>query len=53
VVVVGEEDAMIIDCYRLAKYYGISPMIFLDMTFSEVAMHLRRTAQLARAQQED
>ena len=37
----------VIDCYRLARYYHISPTIFLDMGLSEVRTHLVRTIELA------
>lgn len=42
------DDGMIIDCYRLASYYHLDPRIFLDMSISEVKLHLSRTAQLER-----
>jgi len=48
---VGDEDEMILDCYRLARWYHVSPDVFLAMSVSEVALHLRRTAQLDRQQQ--
>ena len=37
----------IIDCYRLARFYHVSPLIFLDMGLSEVRIHLERTITLA------
>jgi hypothetical protein len=43
------DDSMILDCYRLAGYYHIDPRIFLEMTVSEVQLHLSRTAQLERS----
>jgi hypothetical protein len=48
---VGDEDEIVLDCYRLARWYHVSPDIFLSMTLSDVALHLRRTAQCDRAQQ--
>ncbi len=42
---------MILDCYRLARWYHVSPELFLAMPLSEVNLHLRRTAQLDREQQ--
>jgi hypothetical protein len=42
------DDGMIIDCYRLASYYHLDPRIFLEMSISEVQLHLSRTAQLER-----
>ena len=37
---------MILDCYRLAKHYHVSPEVFLSMPVDEVLMHLHRTAQM-------
>jgi len=37
----------VIDCYRLARFYHISPLIFLEMGLSEVRVHLERTVELA------
>jgi hypothetical protein len=37
---------MVLDCYRLAKYYSQSPQVFLDMSIGEVRLHLYRTIQL-------
>jgi hypothetical protein len=37
----------VLDCYRLADFYHISPTIFLDMPASEVRLHLLRTIELA------
>jgi len=42
---------MVLDCYRLARWYHVSPEVFLAMSVSEVMLHLRRTAQLDRQQQ--
>ena len=42
---------MILDCYRLARWYHVSPDVFLAMPVTEVTLHLRRTAQLDRQQQ--
>jgi hypothetical protein len=44
---------MVLDCYRLARHYHVSPEIFLGMTFSEVQIHLIRTAQVVRLQRAD
>ena len=51
-VLVGDEEEIILDCYRLARYYHVSPDVFLSMSISEVELHLRRTAQCSRAQQQ-
>jgi hypothetical protein len=45
---VGADEAMILDCYRLAKYYSVSPEIFLNMPIDEVQLHLYRTIQLTK-----
>ena len=37
----------VIDCYRLARFYHVSPLIFLEMGLSEVRVHLERTVELA------
>jgi hypothetical protein len=42
----GSEDDVILDCYRLAKWYSVSPEIFLAMPMSEVSVHMWRTGQL-------
>ncbi|MHC2400226.1 hypothetical protein ACVMGC_004770 [Bradyrhizobium barranii subsp. barranii] len=49
---VGSEDDIILDCYRLARWYHVSPEIFLSMPLSDVALHLTRTAQCDRVQQQ-
>ena len=38
----------VLDCYRLADFYHISPTTFLDMPASEVRTHLERTIELAQ-----
>jgi hypothetical protein len=43
---VGADESLILDCYRLAKYYSTSPDIFLQLPISEVQLHLYRTIQL-------
>jgi hypothetical protein len=49
---VGEHiDDLVLDCYRLARYYHQSPLIFLDMPLSEVRLHLERTIALAKMTQ--
>jgi hypothetical protein len=37
----------VLDCYRLADFYHISPTVFLEMPASEVRLHLERTIELA------
>ena len=41
---------MILDCYRLARWYHVSPEVFLSMPISDVELHRRRTAQCDREQ---
>jgi plasmid maintenance system antidote protein VapI len=45
-------DDMILDCYRLASFYHVSPEVFLNMEISEVNLHRRRTAELERLRRE-
>jgi len=45
---VSVDDNMVLDCYRLAKWYSVSPETFLKMSLSEVQIHLDRTIQLAQ-----
>jgi hypothetical protein len=44
--VVGEDEDLILDCYFLARWYHVSPDVFLDMPISMVRLHLYRTSQL-------
>lgn len=37
----------VLDCYRLANFYHISPTTFLEMPISDVRLHLERTIDLA------
>jgi len=41
-------DELVLDCYRLARFYHVSPTIFLEMGMGEVRMHMERTADLAQ-----
>ena len=43
---VASDENMILDCYRLARWYHVSPEVFLNMPFSDVHLHLYRTLQL-------
>lgn len=49
---VGEENNLVLDCYRLARWYHVNPRDFLEMPLSEVRMHLHRTAELSRLMRE-
>jgi hypothetical protein len=42
------DENVILDCYRLARFYHQSPELFLAMSVSEVRLHLARTMELAR-----
>ncbi len=44
---VGDENDLVLDCYRLARWYHQSPDIFLNMPLDDVRMHLIRTIELA------
>lgn len=44
---VGDEEDLVLDCYRLARWYHQSPEVFLNMPLDEVHLHLLRTLRLA------
>jgi hypothetical protein len=52
---VGDEEDLVLDCYRLARWYHQSPDVFLTMPLDDVQVHMNRTIRLrnlmARAQQ--
>jgi len=50
---VGSDENLILDCYRLARFYQCSPEVFLNMPFGEVHLHLYRTIQLTRIMQRE
>jgi hypothetical protein len=50
---VGTDQDIILDCYRLARWYHQSPDHFLAMPLSDVRLHLLRTAELARIMQQE
>jgi hypothetical protein len=43
-------DEIILDCYRLAKQYGIDPDIFLNKSLSAIQRHIAWTAKLMETQ---
>ena len=47
----GPIEDVILDCYRLAKQYGIDPDIFLNKPLSVVQRHMNWTAKLVEMQQ--
>jgi hypothetical protein len=51
--VVGSDENLILDCYRLARFYHTSPDVFLYMPLSDVHLHLYRTIQLTRIMQRE
>jgi hypothetical protein len=53
VVITAIDDSMILDCYRLASYYKVDPRLFLEMSISEVQMHMSRTAELERNRRQE
>jgi len=46
--VVAVSEDVILDCYRLAKWYSVNPETFLSMPLSDVRRHMDRTIQLAK-----
>jgi len=49
-VVAGNEDEIILDCYRLARWYHQAPDHFLAMPLTVVRRHLEWTIKLAKLQ---
>jgi hypothetical protein len=50
---VGSDENLILDCYRLARFYHTSPDAFLGMPLGDVQLHLYRTIQLTRIMQRE
>jgi hypothetical protein len=48
----GESETLILDCYRLAKYYGIDPDHFLGKPLSTIQRHMKWTAKLIETQRQ-
>jgi hypothetical protein len=44
---VGDESELVLDCYRLARWYHQSPEVFLNLPLDEVETHMLRTIELA------
>jgi hypothetical protein len=44
---VGDENEIILDCYRLAHEYHVSPEVFLSMPLTDVRLHMVRSAELS------
>jgi hypothetical protein len=47
---VGDEEDLVLDCYRLARWYHQSPEVFLNMPLDEVRVHLMRTHRVRNLQ---
>jgi hypothetical protein len=45
---VEDPQELVLDCYRLARWYHQSPEHFLAMPLEDVALHRERTAQVSR-----
>lgn len=45
-------DGLILDCYRLAKYYHRNPEEFLNLPFSQLMRHRLWTSKLLERQEE-
>jgi hypothetical protein len=46
--VVGNEDELVLDCYRLARWFHQPPDYFLNMPLSDVRTHLLHTIKLVK-----
>ena len=44
-------DQLILDCYRLAKYYSMDPDVFLAKPLSVINRHMKWTGKLIELQQ--
>lgn len=52
--IVGEDEEIVLNCYRLARFYHCDPRVFLDMPmFSELGAHLHYTCRLAERMKND
>ena len=47
----GPIEDVILDCYRLAKQFGIDPDVFLQKPLSVIDRHMKWTAKLIELQQ--
>jgi hypothetical protein len=43
---VASDENLVLDCYRLARWYHVSPEVFLSMPLNDVQLHMWRTNQL-------
>jgi len=44
---------MVLDCYRLARLYHVSPDVFLSLPVSQVQLHLWRSYQLNQVMEQE
>ena len=52
--IVGEDQEIVLNCFRLARFYHCDPRVFLDMPmFSELGAHLHYTCLLAARMREE
>jgi hypothetical protein len=52
-VLVGEDENLVLDCYRLAHYYNCNPEIFLAMPLSQMEVHIRHTNRIAELMRDE
>lgn len=45
---IAQLNELVLDCYRLARWYHQPPNVFLDMPMSEVRTHMDRTIEIKR-----
>lgn len=45
---VGDLNELVLNCYRLARWYHQAPTVFLEMSITEVRMHMERTLEVKR-----
>jgi hypothetical protein len=45
---IGEDEDLVLDCYRLARWYRQNPEVFLAMPMSQVRLHMEHTLRLRR-----
>jgi len=47
----GDEEDLVLDCYRLARWYHQSPEAFLSMPIDEMRIHWHRTLRMRELMQ--
>jgi hypothetical protein len=48
-VVGASDDDLVLDCYRLARFYHQAPQIFLALPLGEIELHMARTGELVKS----